>query len=142
MGRARVAKYRFRCLSGIATTNQPANTACYLNRVASTGQNEALEQALKNTSLLTVRCIATKDNLEGFAENELMGEMEVPFNYHTTQWHYDNENEDSIIIDKVEYWVSESQTKVEPLEVKKGFTHYLKMINSSMKKIIEKKKSI
>ena len=113
--------------SHIQSTIHPANTACYLNRVASTGQNEALEQALKDTSLLTVRCIATKDNLEGFAENELMGEMEVPFNYHTTQWHYDNENEDNkIIIDKVEYWISESQTKVEPLEVKKGFTQLFK----------------
>ena len=108
------------------TSTHPANTSVYLNRVASTGQNEALEQALKDTPLLTVRCIATKDNLEGFAEHELMGEMEVPFNYHTTQWHYDNENEDSIIIDKVEYWVSESQTKVEPLETKKGFTQLFK----------------
>ena len=108
------------------TNTHPNNTACYLNRITSTVQNEALEQALKDTSLLTVRCIATKDNLEGFAENELMGEMEVPFNYHTTQWHYDNENEDSIIIDKVEYWVSESQTKVEPLETKKGFTQLFK----------------
>ena len=104
----------------IDTSTHPANTACYLNRVVSTSQNEALEQALKDTPLLTVRCIATKDNLEGFAEHELMGEMEVPFNYQTTKYHYDEDNK--IIIDKVEYWISESQTKVEPLEVKEGFT--------------------
>ena len=113
--------------SHIQSTIHPANTACYLNRVASTGQNEALEQALKDTPLLTVRCIATKDNLEGFVENELMGEIEVPFNYHTTQWHWvDEKIKDSIIIDKVEYWISESQTKVEPLETKKGFTQLFK----------------
>ena len=32
----------------------------------------------------------------------------------------------NIIIDKVEYWISESQTKVEPLETKEGFTQLFK----------------
>ena len=113
--------------SHIQSTIHPANTACYLNRVASTGQNKALEQALKDTPLLTVRCIATKDNLEGFTENELLGSMEVPFNYHTTKWHWvDEKIRDGIIVDKVEYWISESQTKVEPLETKEGFTQLFK----------------
>ena len=106
------------------TSIHPANTAEYLYRVASTGQNEALEQALKDTPLLKVRCIATKDNLEGFAEHELIGEMEVPFNYQTTRFHYDEDNK--LIVDKVEYWISESQTVIEPLEVKEGFTQLFK----------------
>jgi len=125
----------------ISTDNtvHPGNRAAYCHRITSSSEsNEELKQALKGTKLLTVNIIAGDNDNRGLLNTEFSGTIEVPINYQETEWHHDENN--NIVIDKIEYWISTSQTIVNPPDTKKGFSICWNKLNTKWEYIEDHRK--